>query len=74
MIKAVSLSRSFGSTTAVKDLSFEIEKGEVFALLGPNGAGKTTTIRMLTGLIAPTKGTCTIEGVDVTRYPATTRP
>jgi len=69
MIKAVSLSRSFGATAAVKDLSFEIKKGEVFALLGPNGAGKTTTIRMLTGLIAPTSGTCKIEGVDVTRNP-----
>ncbi len=69
MIKAVSLSRSFGAKAAVKDLSFEIKKGEVFALLGPNGAGKTTTIRMLTGLIAPTSGTCTIEGVDVTRNP-----
>jgi ABC-2 type transport system ATP-binding protein len=69
MIKAVSLSRNFGSTTAVNDLSFEIKKGEVFALLGPNGAGKTTTIRMLAGLIAPTSGTCTIEGVDVTRNP-----
>ncbi len=69
MIKVVSLSRRFGSTVAVNDLSFEIKKGEVFALLGPNGAGKTTTIRMLTGLIAPTNGTCTIEGVDVTRNP-----
>jgi ABC-2 type transport system ATP-binding protein len=69
MIKAISLSRRFGSTTAVNDLNFEIKKGEVFALLGPNGAGKTTTIRMLTGLIAPTNGTCTIEGVDVTRNP-----
>ena len=69
MIKALSLSRRFGSTVAVKDLSFEIKKGEVFALLGPNGAGKTTTIRMLTGLISPTSGSCTIEGVDVTRNP-----
>ena len=69
MIKAVSLSRRFGATQAVKDLNLEIQKGEVFALLGPNGAGKTTTIRMLTGLIAPTTGTCTIEGVDVTRNP-----
>jgi ABC-2 type transport system ATP-binding protein len=69
MIKAVSLSRNFGTNIAVRDLSFEIKKGEVFALLGPNGAGKTTTIRMLTGLIAPTSGTCTIEGVDVTRNP-----
>ena len=69
MINAVCLSRSFGATAAVNNLSFEIKKGEVFALLGPNGAGKTTTIRMLTGLIAPTSGTCTIEGVDVTMYP-----
>ena len=69
MIKALSLSRSFGATVAVKDLSFEIKEGEVFALLGPNGAGKTTTIRMLTGLITPTSGTCSIEGMDVTRNP-----
>jgi ABC-2 type transport system ATP-binding protein len=69
LIKAVSISRQFNGFIAVEDLNLEIKKGEVFALLGPNGAGKTTTIRILTGLIAPTKGTCTIEGVDVTQNP-----
>jgi ABC-2 type transport system ATP-binding protein len=50
------LTRRFGDFTAVSDLSFEIEKGEVFGFLGPNGAGKSTTIRMLCGVLAPTSG------------------
>jgi ABC-2 type transport system ATP-binding protein len=69
MIKSESLSRTFGDFVAVDNISLEIRKGEVFALLGPNGAGKSTTIRMLTGLIAPTSGSCSIEGIDVTQYP-----
>jgi ABC-2 type transport system ATP-binding protein len=69
MIKTESLCRRFGDFTAVDNVSLEINKGEVFAFLGPNGAGKTTTIRMLTGLIAPTSGKCSIEGINVTENP-----
>lgn len=50
---------------AVNDISFEIEKGEVFGLLGPNGAGKTTTIEMLSTLLTPTAGTIKINNMDI---------
>ena len=65
MIDIKGLSRTFGSTTAVEDLTFSVGQGEVFGFLGPNGAGKTTTIRMLCTLIATTKGTARIEGLDI---------
>ena len=54
---------------AVKDVSFEIQKGEIFSLLGPNGAGKTTTISMLSCLLQPTSGTILIDGHSVTKEP-----
>jgi ABC-2 type transport system ATP-binding protein len=63
------LTRSFGAFRAVDGLSFEVERGEVFGFLGANGAGKSTTIRMLCGLLAPTAGTATIDGIDVGRDP-----
>jgi ABC-2 type transport system ATP-binding protein len=63
------LTRRFGTFTAVNDLSFTVEPGEVFGFLGANGAGKSTTIRMLCGLLAPTSGTATVGGVDVGRDP-----
>jgi ABC-2 type transport system ATP-binding protein len=50
-------------TVAVSDLSFDINRGEVFSLLGPNGAGKTTIIKMLCGLLYPTQGTISIHGI-----------
>ena len=55
------------SEAAVRGLSFEVAKGEIFGLLGPNGAGKTTTLSMLAGLLAPTGGRVTISGLDVAR-------
>jgi ABC-2 type transport system ATP-binding protein len=61
------LSKSFGETDAVCDLSFTIAKGTVFGFLGANGAGKTTTIRMLCGLVHPTSGRAEIGGMDVWR-------
>ena len=50
---------------AVKDVSFQVEQGEIFGLLGPNGAGKSTTILMLTTLLSITKGSASILGIDV---------
>jgi ABC-2 type transport system ATP-binding protein len=59
--------RRFGSRVVVDDVSFDVGRSEIVALLGPNGAGKTTTLRMLAGLIAPTRGTVAIDGVQLTR-------
>jgi ABC-2 type transport system ATP-binding protein len=64
MIRAQNLVKSFGSFTAVSDVSFEVAPGEIFAFLGPNGAGKTTTIKMLTTLLRPTSGTIELDGLD----------
>jgi len=64
MIEVKGLTKKFGDLTAVQDLDFSIEKGQIFAFLGPNGAGKTTTIRLLSTLISPTMGSITIDGRD----------
>src|SRR5262245_49250506 len=66
MIVLQNLVKTFGSVTAVDNISLEVQQGEVFAFLGPNGAGKTTTIRMLTTLLKPTSGTLRINGLDPT--------
>jgi len=63
------LSRRFGGFVAVDRLTFDVRRGEIFGFLGSNGAGKSTTIRMLCGLLTPTSGTATIDGVDVVRDP-----
>ncbi|MFW5953204.1 MAG: ABC transporter ATP-binding protein [Candidatus Natronoplasma sp.] len=68
-VEARNLSKSFGDLYAVKDINFEVERGEFFGFLGPNGAGKTTTIRMLTGLITPDSGRAFIEGIDSKKDP-----
>ncbi len=65
MIKVERLSKRFGEITAVDDLSFEVERGEVLGFLGPNGAGKTTTMRILTGFMPATSGTASLAGHDV---------
>ncbi|MFI6503379.1 ABC transporter ATP-binding protein [Nonomuraea typhae] len=67
IIDAERLSRRFGASTAVAELTFTAGVGEVVGLLGPNGAGKTTTIRMLSTLLPPTSGTARICGFDVVR-------
>ena len=64
MIRVQNLVRKFGDFQAVKDISFEVQPGELFAFLGPNGAGKTTTIKMLTTLLQPTSGSILIDGLD----------
>ena len=66
MIEAKSLCKRYGSFTAVDDLSFTVEAGQVLAFLGPNGAGKSTTMKMLTGFLTPTSGNALINGIDVT--------
>ncbi len=67
MITVSNLTRSFGTFTAVDDLSFHLDKGEVAGFLGVNGAGKTTTMRMLTGFLPATRGSVQIAGFDVMR-------
>lgn len=66
-IVATGLERQFGKFRAVRDLTLQIHAGEVFGLLGPNGAGKTTLIRMLCGLISPTRGEAQVLGHDLAR-------
>ena len=65
IIKAKSLTKTFGKRVAVNNLSFEVEKGEIMGFLGPNAAGKTTTMKMLTCFYPPTSGTATVNGYDV---------
>ncbi len=64
-IQTDGLTRKFGDFTAVDQISFEVEKGEIFGFLGANGAGKTTAMKMLTGLLAPTSGSAQVAGFDV---------
>ncbi len=66
MIRVENLVKRFGDLTAVDNISFEVERGEIFAFLGPNGAGKTTTIKMLTTLLQPTSGSLELDGLDPT--------
>ena len=65
MIDAKNLTKKFGNTTAVEDLTLHVNEGEVFGFLGPNGAGKTTTVRMLCCLISKTSGTARVADYDV---------
>jgi len=67
VIQLHGLTRTFGELIAVKDVSFEVKRGEIFGLLGPNGAGKSTIIRMLCGVLEPTAGWATVLGFDVAR-------
>lgn len=67
-IQITKLCKSFGSKTVLKDISIEIEKGEIFGLLGPSGAGKTTLIKILTGQIKPSEGGAKVLEKDVREY------
>lgn len=64
IIQTNQLSKSYGRSRGILDVTFSIEEGEVFGFLGPNGAGKTTTIRLLMGLLRPNSGNATISGLD----------
>ncbi|MGB9852059.1 MAG: ATP-binding cassette domain-containing protein [Candidatus Kapaibacteriota bacterium] len=68
-IEAKDLTKKFGDFTAVNNINLEVRQGEIFGFLGSNGAGKTTTIKMLIGLLPPTKGSIYVAGIDVIRYP-----
>lgn len=73
MIEVAGLTKAYGQRLAVRDLTFQVAPGEVYALLGPNGAGKTTTLRILSTLIRPTKGRAKVAGFDVAREPLEVR-
>ena len=69
IIRVEQLTKTFGTFEAVKGVSFDITRGEIFAFLGPNGAGKTTTIKMMTTLLRPTGGRILIDGLDPVTHP-----
>ena len=66
-LKAEKLCKRYGDFWAVREVSLEVNKGEIVGLLGPNGAGKTTTFYMITGMIKPTDGSIYLDGMDITR-------
>ena len=63
------LIKDYGHSRVVKDVSIEIDQGEIVGLLGPNGAGKTTTFYMITGMISPTKGQVKLDNDNMTQMP-----
>lgn len=69
LIQADHLIKRYGEKSAVEDVSFSVQSGEIFGFLGPNGAGKTTTIKMIVGLLKPTAGTARVAGYDVQAQP-----
>ncbi len=73
IIQVKNLVKKFDDFVAVDDISFSVEKGQIFAFLGPNGAGKTTTIKMLTTLLYPTSGSIILNDFDVMKHPKETR-
>lgn len=70
MIEVKNLTKKYGRHKAVDDLSFTVEDGQIYGFLGPNGAGKSTTMNIMTGYIAPSKGTVIINGFDILKDPA----
>jgi ABC-2 type transport system ATP-binding protein len=73
MIELDQLTKKFGDLTAVNDLTLKVGRGEFFAVLGPNAAGKTTLIRVLAGLLKPTRGTARVAGYDIQTAPLEAR-
>src|SRR5438477_4282649 len=74
LLVTAGVSKRFGATAAVDDVSLNVEQGELFALLGPSGCGKTTLLRMIAGLETPDRGRVFIDGVDITALPPYARP
>ena len=73
VIRTERLTRRFGEFVAVREVSFDVRRGEIFGYLGANGAGKSTTIRMLCGLLRPSSGRALVNGIDVARDPETVK-
>jgi len=73
MIKVEHLTKCYGDLVAVDDLSFELDDGHVYGFLGPNGAGKSTTMNIMTGCLAPTEGSVSIDGHDILEEPETAK-
>ena len=69
MIEVQHLTKRYGPFTAVNDVSFRVEKGEILGFLGPNGAGKSTTMRVLTGYMPPSEGKAIVAGYDILEQP-----
>ncbi len=69
MIQVENLTKRYGPTLAVSDVSFEVQKGEILGFLGPNGAGKTTTMRIITGFLSPSSGRVRVAGYDIADEP-----
>ena len=69
MIEVQHLTKRYGPFTAVDDVSFRVERGEILGFLGPNGAGKTTTMRVITGYMPPSEGQVLVAGHDVFEQP-----
>jgi ABC-2 type transport system ATP-binding protein len=72
-ISVSSLTKIYGTQTAVNHISFDLKKGEIVGFLGPNGAGKSTTMKMITGYLPPTEGTATVCGFDIQQSPMEVR-
>ena len=70
LLETRNLSRNFGGLTAVADVDFKLEAGEIRAVIGPNGAGKTTFVSLISGRLAPSSGSIFFEGLDITNLPA----
>ena len=70
LLQVLSLSKSFGGIQALRDVSFDLEQGEIFGIIGPNGSGKTTLINCITGFIKIDSGRVLYQGKEITRYPA----
>ncbi|HEY9825749.1 MAG TPA: ATP-binding cassette domain-containing protein, partial [Stenomitos sp.] len=73
MIDVEHLSKTYGSTAAIQDVTFRAEPGEILGLLGPNGAGKTTTMRILSGYLPANTGTARVAGYEVHENPMAVR-
>ena len=69
MIEVKNVTKKFGNFTAVDNITFTVNDGEVVGFLGPNGAGKSTTMNMITGFTEPTEGTIIIDGYDIQKKP-----
>ena len=67
-IEVSALTKKYGDTVAVDNVSFQVRRGEIIGYLGPNGAGKSTTVKMLTGILAPTSGRISIDGLDLVEH------